>query len=415
MPLATACTWASSAPPAWSVSSCARRSSSGSFPFASLRLFASARSAGKSIALEGPADRRRGRGDGRLRRPRCRVLLGGRGYVARARAGGGGGGRGGHRQLVRVAHGPRRAAGGRRGEPAALRSIPKGIVANPNCTTMAAMPVLKPLHDAAGLRRLVVSTYQAVSGGGVAGVQELDEQVQKAAGRIVRDAGERRPRARVSADREVARSDRVQRGAVQLQRSSKTATPTRRSSCATKAARSSTFPSCSCRAPAFACRCSPAIRCRSTPSSSGRSRSKRRSQLLRARARRGGNRRTESAGGDRSRSGAGRAGCGATRPSSTGSRCSSAATICARVRRSTRCRSPRCSDNRERTRSLPGREPGHVHRDGIRRPRVMLPHRRSRSSRRRANSRVDHRCPRSAATCTSRAAGRRRSRRFRSS
>jgi len=63
--------------------------------------------------------------------------------------------------------------------PSALRSLPKGIVANPNCTTMAAMPVLKPLHDAAGLQRLVVSTYQAVSGGGVAGVQELDEQVQR--------------------------------------------------------------------------------------------------------------------------------------------------------------------------------------------------------------------------------------------
>ena len=53
----------------------------------------------------------------------------------------------------------------------------KGIVANPNCTTMAAMPVLKPLHDAAGLSRLVVSTYQAVSGSGVAGVDELAGQV----------------------------------------------------------------------------------------------------------------------------------------------------------------------------------------------------------------------------------------------
>ena len=61
----------------------------------------------------------------------------------------------------------------------ALGSIPKGIVANPNCTTMVAMPVLKPLHDEAGLRRLVVSTYQAVSGGGLAGIEELDEQVQK--------------------------------------------------------------------------------------------------------------------------------------------------------------------------------------------------------------------------------------------
>jgi aspartate-semialdehyde dehydrogenase len=63
--------------------------------------------------------------------------------------------------------------------PGALSSIPKGIVANPNCTTMAAMPVLKPLHDAAGLRRLVVATYQAVSGAGRAGVSELAEQLAK--------------------------------------------------------------------------------------------------------------------------------------------------------------------------------------------------------------------------------------------
>jgi len=65
--------------------------------------------------------------------------------------------------------------------PSDLERIPKGIVANPNCTTMAAMPALKPLHDAAGLRRLVVSTYQAVSGGGVAGVEELLGQVTKVA------------------------------------------------------------------------------------------------------------------------------------------------------------------------------------------------------------------------------------------
>jgi aspartate-semialdehyde dehydrogenase len=49
----------------------------------------------------------------------------------------------------------------------------RGIIANPNCTTMAAMPVLKPLHDEAGLVRLIASTYQAVSGSGVAGVEEL--------------------------------------------------------------------------------------------------------------------------------------------------------------------------------------------------------------------------------------------------
>ncbi len=52
----------------------------------------------------------------------------------------------------------------------------KGIVANPNCTTMAAMPVLKPLHDAAGLVRLHVSSYQAVSGSGLAGVETLAKQ-----------------------------------------------------------------------------------------------------------------------------------------------------------------------------------------------------------------------------------------------
>ena len=61
----------------------------------------------------------------------------------------------------------------------ALRSIPKGIVANPNCTTMVAMPVMKPLDTEAGLEAMVVSTYQAVSGAGLSGVVELDEQAQK--------------------------------------------------------------------------------------------------------------------------------------------------------------------------------------------------------------------------------------------
>ena len=58
----------------------------------------------------------------------------------------------------------------------ALNAIPKGIIANPNCTTMAAMPVLKPLHEAAGLKRLTVSTYQAASGAGIAGIKELAGQ-----------------------------------------------------------------------------------------------------------------------------------------------------------------------------------------------------------------------------------------------
>jgi aspartate-semialdehyde dehydrogenase len=62
----------------------------------------------------------------------------------------------------------------------ALADLPKGIVANPNCTTMVAMPVMAVLHRAAGLEAMVVSTYQAVSGGGLAGVEELDQQVRKA-------------------------------------------------------------------------------------------------------------------------------------------------------------------------------------------------------------------------------------------
>ncbi|MEN9504082.1 MAG: Aspartate-semialdehyde dehydrogenase [Actinomycetota bacterium] len=62
---------------------------------------------------------------------------------------------------------------------AEIANARKGIIANPNCTTMAAMPVLKPLHDEAGLVRIVASTYQAVSGGGLAGVDELDKQARE--------------------------------------------------------------------------------------------------------------------------------------------------------------------------------------------------------------------------------------------
>jgi aspartate-semialdehyde dehydrogenase len=67
--------------------------------------------------------------------------------------------------------------------PEAARAVidaGRGIIANPNCTTMAAMPVLKPLHDEAGLRRLIVSSYQAVSGSGVAGVDELADGIAAA-------------------------------------------------------------------------------------------------------------------------------------------------------------------------------------------------------------------------------------------
>jgi len=62
---------------------------------------------------------------------------------------------------------------------AEIANASKGIIANPNCTTMAAMPVLAPLHREAGLVRLIVSTYQAVSGAGLAGVDELDKQLRQ--------------------------------------------------------------------------------------------------------------------------------------------------------------------------------------------------------------------------------------------
>ncbi|MBM3567699.1 MAG: aspartate-semialdehyde dehydrogenase [Alphaproteobacteria bacterium] len=76
--------------------------------------------------------------------------------------------------------------------PHALARIPKGIVANPNCTTMVAMPALKPLHAEAGLKRLVASTYQAASGAGVEGVRELEAQLRQAGdglAALARDGG----------------------------------------------------------------------------------------------------------------------------------------------------------------------------------------------------------------------------------
>ena len=66
--------------------------------------------------------------------------------------------------------------------PRAIDEARKGIIANPNCTTMAAMPVLKPLHDEAGLVRMIASSYQAVSGSGLAGVDELDKQIRQVVG-----------------------------------------------------------------------------------------------------------------------------------------------------------------------------------------------------------------------------------------
>jgi aspartate-semialdehyde dehydrogenase len=151
------------------------------FPLASLRLFASARSAGKPVAF---------RGGEVIVEDVATADLSGLDIVFFSAGG----------ETSRQ-YAPRFAAAGAvvidnssawRKDPDvplvvaevnahALASLPKGIIANPNCTTMAAMPVLKPLHDAWGLKRLFASTYQAASGAGVAGIEELSGQVSAAA------------------------------------------------------------------------------------------------------------------------------------------------------------------------------------------------------------------------------------------
>ena len=227
--------------------------------------------------------------------------------------------------------------------PHALDDVPKGIIANPNCTTMAAMPVLKVLDAEAGLQRLIVSTYQAVSGAGLAGGEELLEQAQAAVAGdtigLVHDGHA------VTMPRrgQVPQEHRVQRGAARRHRSSTTASarPTRRRSCATRAARSSSCPTCWSAAPACACPCSPATRSASTPSSPARSRPSGRANCFRMpRASRSWTSRPRSTRPAPTR--ASWAASVRTRacPATAASRCSSRTTTCARAPRSTRCRSP---------------------------------------------------------------------------
>jgi aspartate-semialdehyde dehydrogenase len=140
--------------------------------------------------------------------------------------------------------------------PGEIANARKGIIANPNCTTMAAMPVLKPLHDEAGLVRLIASTYQAVSGSGLSGVDELDKQAREVVDRareLTHDG---------AAVQFPAPSKFVKPIAFNVASTSTTARsrPTRSRSCATRAARSWRYRICESAARAFACRCSPATR-----------------------------------------------------------------------------------------------------------------------------------------------------------
>ena len=216
------------------------------FPVDELRLFASARSAGRTLAFRGGRRGRRGRGHRRLRRASTSPC---------SRAG------------------PPPRASSPRGSPRpgpividnssawrmdpdvplvvpevnerALTSIPKGIVANPNCTTMVAMPVLKPLHDAAGLTRAGgLHLPGGVAARACAGVAELDEQL----GQAVDGARRPSPSTAAAVDRPgavgVPRPHRPQRRCPSPARWSTTARarPTRSRSSATRAARSSASP-----------------------------------------------------------------------------------------------------------------------------------------------------------------------------
>ena len=62
--------------------------------------------------------------------------------------------------------------------PEDAKNTPKGIIANPNCSTIQAVVALKPLYDKYGIKRIVYSTYQAVAGSGVKGIKDLDEGIK---------------------------------------------------------------------------------------------------------------------------------------------------------------------------------------------------------------------------------------------
>ena len=152
--------------------------------------------------------------------------------------------------------------------PGEITNARKGIVANPNCTTMAAMPVLKPLHDEAGLVRLIAATYQAVSGAGLAGVDELDKQAREVVDRA-RELTHDGAAVAFPAPDKFARpiafnvlpyaGKYVDDGSLETDEEQKLRNESRKILA---------IPICVSAAPACACRCSPVTRCPSTPSSS---------------------------------------------------------------------------------------------------------------------------------------------------
>ena len=146
------------------------------FPVRELRAFASARSAGKTVTFKGETVRVEAVGPRRLQGRGARALLGGIRPVEGVRPAGRPGRRDRRRQVQRLPDGSRRCRWWcRRSTPHAVKGH-RGILACPNCTTIVTVMPLKPLHQAGGLRRVIATSYQAVSGAGVNGVEELRSQ-----------------------------------------------------------------------------------------------------------------------------------------------------------------------------------------------------------------------------------------------
>ena len=150
-----------------------------SFPVAAIKFLASERSAGKTVTFRGETLPIEELVAGRIPRRRYRPVehSGQRIPAMEPDRRGRRCGRG--RQFERLPDGPGRAAGRSRGQPARHRLEP-GIIANPNCSTIQMVVALKPLHDPARVRRVVVSTYQSVSGAGLKGIHELETQTEAA-------------------------------------------------------------------------------------------------------------------------------------------------------------------------------------------------------------------------------------------
>ena len=314
------------------------------FPVDELRLFASARSAGRTLPWNGDEITVEDAATADYAGLDLALFSAGATDLAGARPAGGGRRRHRHRQLVGLAHGPRRAARGARGQRRRPRPIPKGIVANPNCTTMVAMPVLKPLHLEAGLEAIVVSTYQAVSGGGLAGVGRA-RRAGAQGGRPGRRAHLRRRRGRLPRRRRSStrRSPSTSSRCRQLVDDGRDETDEEQK-LRNESRKILGIPDLPCPAPACGCRCSPATRCRSTPASRDPITPGRGAEVLPARRASSWStcpRRSMAAGNDPTYVGRIRP----TTPSTAAeaSRCSAPATTCARAPPSTPSRSPSSS------------------------------------------------------------------------